>query len=74
MYHNEPSLCLKALGLYGIECLQISGQINVTLRNERIKAFNNADDKGPRVLLVSNVGTVGLNIDRACILIFLVKC
>ncbi|KAJ3525636.1 hypothetical protein NM688_g8374 [Phlebia brevispora] len=66
--HNM--LIRKLLRLYGIECIEINGTMSLKKRAENLAKFMNSDANGPRVLLVSNIGTVGLNIDKANILIF----
>ncbi|KAH9048618.1 P-loop containing nucleoside triphosphate hydrolase protein [Lactarius deliciosus] len=54
---------------HGIKALSIHGKIKQQDRTKRLKEFMESGRNGARVLLMSNVGTVGLNIACANILI-----
>ncbi|KAJ7571901.1 P-loop containing nucleoside triphosphate hydrolase protein, partial [Mycena floridula] len=49
--------------------LELEGSMPEKARNAVIAQFN--DPKGPRILLISNVGSVGLNLQIACVLVIL---
>ena len=75
-----PAACLlmcsdastKILSLYGVLSLAINGQIAFGKRDEYIQALYN--DKHPaRVLIFSSVGSAGLNLSIADIVIFFVS-
>ena len=64
---NNP-LIKAVLRLHSIEVYKIIGDQKVTERSWNLKVFKIADAAGPRVLLLSSVGAVGLNILEANIL------
>ncbi|KAN0128350.1 P-loop containing nucleoside triphosphate hydrolase protein [Lactarius tabidus] len=53
----------------GIQALSIHGNVGLRDRRKTLEAFKQSGRDGPRVLLISNVGSVGLNIAFANILI-----
>ncbi|KAJ7574206.1 P-loop containing nucleoside triphosphate hydrolase protein, partial [Mycena floridula] len=69
-FPSSYSKIIQALGCLGIPATQIAqldGKMPVKRRSEIIMQFNTA--KGPRVLLLSNVGVTGLNLQVARIMI-----
>jgi superfamily II DNA/RNA helicase len=56
----------------GIKTLSIHGGLSQAVRSKRLEEFKSSGREGVRVLLISNVGAVGLNIAFANILIILV--
>ncbi|KAF7965457.1 hypothetical protein HWV62_43479 [Athelia sp. TMB] len=73
VYSAFPSsnpVITTVLDLYGIEYAIYNGSMSDTARLKSLAAFK--DEKaGPRVLLLSNVGSVGLNLDFANVLIII---
>ena len=62
------------LDLYGVQAAELTGRVPMAKRNSVLCNFKESTrDHGPRVLLLSNVGTVGLNISHANILIMVVS-
>lgn len=61
------------LDLYGIKCIEIHGKMTLLKRKENLEMFKRADRNGTRVLILSGVGMVGLNIPQANILIIVVS-
>ena len=59
--------------MHKIDAFELNGEISVAQRARVLRDFMASDRDGVRVLIVSNVGSVGLNIDRANILIFYVR-
>jgi SNF2 family DNA or RNA helicase len=57
----------------GIHSLTLHGQMSLPKRTEQLETFRHGDRDGARVLLISNVGSVGLNIACANILIIVVR-
>ncbi|KAK7440780.1 hypothetical protein VKT23_016856 [Stygiomarasmius scandens] len=57
------------LQLFGIEFLQYNGEVTPKKRAETVRQFQRPD--GPRVMIISQVGSVGLNLDFANIMIVL---
>ncbi|KAH9019253.1 P-loop containing nucleoside triphosphate hydrolase protein [Lactarius pseudohatsudake] len=62
-------LIKMVLKRHGIKALSIHGKVKQQDRTKRLKEFMESGRNGARVLLMSNVGTVGLNIACANILI-----
>ncbi|KDN38116.1 hypothetical protein RSAG8_09712, partial [Rhizoctonia solani AG-8 WAC10335] len=63
MYTIHRKIMKKALSLVGIESVDYDGRMTPDMRDEALKQFE-TDDK-IRVLLMSNVGTTGLNLTMA---------
>ena len=63
----------KVLKLHGIQTLQLNGSMNMSSRSQALQSFRSSDEKGPRVLVLSNVGMTGLNLPCANILVILVR-
>lgn len=62
---------LKVLSLYGVDSLFIDGHMSFDKRDEIVNRFH---EKGaPRVFIFSSVGSAGLNLSLAHIVIFLVS-
>jgi Helicase conserved C-terminal domain len=61
------------LKLNGIKTLQLEGSTPVSRRPEIINQFKNSTADGPRVLIMSTVGLVGLNLPCANIMIKVVS-
>ncbi|TFK62822.1 hypothetical protein BDN72DRAFT_776663 [Pluteus cervinus] len=62
-------LLRNVLDLYGIKYLHIEGEMTFEERARVVQQF--CDDDDFRVLIFSSVGTVGLNLARACIIFYL---
>lgn len=63
-------LIIRVLGLHGWSAAQINGSMSAKARSDALRKFKQStSSRGPRILIVSNVGTVGLNIPEANILI-----
>ncbi|KAG6903925.1 hypothetical protein DXG01_013848 [Tephrocybe rancida] len=74
IYQEFPSLgplLRNILTLYGIKHVYIDGQTSFQKRNKIVKAFR--EDPTIRVIIISSVGSTGLNLTIACIIIFLVS-
>ena len=63
----------RVLELYGIKSLLFSGIQSVTERAASLEKFKRSKRKGPRVLIVSNVGLYGLNVACANIMVVVVS-
>jgi SNF2 family DNA or RNA helicase len=61
----------KALSLCGRKFVEYDGNISVGARSKAIAEFERSDDT--RIMLLSNVGTTGLNLTMASVVIFLVR-
>ncbi|KAG8711805.1 hypothetical protein FRC08_015403 [Ceratobasidium sp. 394] len=59
----------QALSLVGVESIEYDGHMSPTNRDKALQQFERED--GIRVLLISNVGTTGLNLTTASVVIFL---
>lgn len=57
----------------GVKFLEVSGNITPSERVKRLKQFRASGRDGERVLILSNVGSVGLNIACANIVIIVVR-
>jgi superfamily II DNA/RNA helicase len=62
----------KVLGIHGIPCKGIHGKLTTAQRQKILTDFNHPDS-AERVLLCSDVGSTGLNIQAANI-VFLIVC
>ncbi len=62
---------LKVLSLYGVDSLFIDGNMSFEKRNRVVSCFH--EPNAPRVLIFSSVGSAGLNLSLAHIVIFLVR-
>lgn len=70
--NNE--LIIHVLGLFGRIAVQINGSMSAKNRSAALRQFKESTvTQGPRILIISNVGTVGLNIPEANILIQMVR-
>ncbi|KAG8736462.1 hypothetical protein FRC10_009304 [Ceratobasidium sp. 414] len=67
LYHIPRQIIKKVLALHDIGFREFDGSMTIKARNQALKEFQGQDDI--LVLLMSNVGTVGLNITAASILI-----
>ena len=63
---------LQVFNLYGIEVLRIDGNMPFAKRQTVVDAFHTKGS--PRVLIFSSVGTAGLNLSIADVVILLVHC
>jgi SNF2 family DNA or RNA helicase len=61
----------KVLNLYGIDVMEYNGGMTQQQRGKVLEAFRT--NNGKRVLLLSNVGATGLNLDVASILVIIVS-
>lgn len=57
--------------MHGIDCIKYNGSMTPALRHEALSSFRSPD--GPRVIIVSQVGNQGLNLDCANYLIVIVR-
>lgn len=64
---------LQLMDAYGIKCELLNGHQNEGQKKGAIERFKTSGRDGARVLLMSSVGTVGLNLTCAHIVIFLVR-
>ncbi|KAG9087158.1 hypothetical protein FS749_003132 [Ceratobasidium sp. UAMH 11750] len=67
MFHIPRQIIRKVLKLHGIQYRELDGTMTIKARNVALKQF--LEDEQILVLLMSNVGSVGLNIIRASVLI-----
>ncbi|THG92497.1 hypothetical protein EW026_g8419 [Hermanssonia centrifuga] len=58
----------------GIDCMEITGAAPMAQRTKTLSAFRASGRDGPRVLIISQVGSVGLNIEFANVLVLLDSC
>ncbi|EPS92475.1 hypothetical protein FOMPIDRAFT_1137725, partial [Fomitopsis schrenkii] len=65
------SIIFPLFKAYGIEFELLNGQQSEAHRAAAIERFKRSGREGPRVLLMSSVGTIGLNLTFAHIIIFL---
>lgn len=63
----------KVLNIHNIKFVVVNGNRSLQERQKAITAFREASADGPRVLILSNVGTAGLNLAFACIIVCLVR-
>ncbi len=68
-YHSPYCQILK---LHNIQTLELHGDVPITQRPEVTRRFVSATQDGPRVLLMTTVGLVGLNLPCSNILVKLV--
>lgn len=57
--------------LHGVKCLPLNGTMTTAERTSAIKQFRN--DSETRVLLISTVGSIGLNLTNASVVICFVS-
>jgi superfamily II DNA/RNA helicase len=62
----------QALTLKGLKCLEYDGKMSLAARQQAVDRFERDDEV--RVMLISNVGTTGLNLTMASVVIFVVSC
>jgi SNF2 family DNA or RNA helicase len=62
----------QVLQLHGFEVLEYHGGMTQQQRNKVLRRFRSNDGSTPRILLLSNVGAIGLNLDIANIVIIIV--
>ncbi|KAJ3885134.1 P-loop containing nucleoside triphosphate hydrolase protein [Lentinula edodes] len=67
-FPSMTSLLVKVLDIYGVQCFTIDGNDSFDKRANVVAAFQ--QDGGPRVLIFSSVGTVGLNLSIADVVVF----
>ncbi|EJF55641.1 hypothetical protein DICSQDRAFT_73286 [Dichomitus squalens LYAD-421 SS1] len=70
-FPQNNNLIAQVLKLHGIECYAVNGLKSQGNRDKALGEFQQSERGGRRVLLLSNVGAVGLNIPGANILIVL---
>ncbi|EMD31654.1 hypothetical protein CERSUDRAFT_127231 [Gelatoporia subvermispora B] len=61
----------NVLTLHGIRWVTINGAMTVHARQKALREFKNAGREGPRVMIMSGVGMVGMNIAFANLLVVL---
>ncbi|KAK7682072.1 hypothetical protein QCA50_014658 [Cerrena zonata] len=59
----------QVLNVHGIKHVSIHGSLSLAKRTALIEQFKASDENGPRVLIISSVGTTGLNLAWANILL-----
>jgi SNF2 family DNA or RNA helicase len=64
---------MQVLEANGIKVVTMHGSMSQNKRVELLKEFRNCNRDGACVLLISNVGSVGLNISCANIVIIVVR-
>ncbi|CAE7106900.1 unnamed protein product [Rhizoctonia solani] len=69
MYIIHRKIMKMALSLVGLESVDYDGRMSPEMRDDALKQFE--ADENIRVLLMSNVGTTGLNLTMASVVIFL---
>ncbi|KAF8597007.1 hypothetical protein BDV93DRAFT_513682 [Ceratobasidium sp. AG-I] len=67
--HREIMKQASALKLKGRKCLEYDGKMSPAARAQAIKTFE--EDPDIKVMLISNVGTTGLNLAVASVVIFM---
>lgn len=73
-FHEQAhSRIPKVLRLYGIEILEFNGSMSEKAKAEALAEFKSEDEGTRRVMLLSSVGTTGLNLDFANVLIIVVS-
>ncbi|KAF8431211.1 hypothetical protein L210DRAFT_934667 [Boletus edulis BED1] len=75
IYHEfamMAPLILSILRIYGVDAVAINGTQTIEERDRSVVAFQN--DEKCRVLLLSNVGAVGLNLTAATVVILFDQC
>lgn len=70
LFSGDCLRCFQIYELEGIKPLAITGSTSFEQRAKIVTRFNN--DSSARVLIISRVGSMGLNLTRASIIIFLV--
>ncbi|KAG8688477.1 hypothetical protein FRC11_005391, partial [Ceratobasidium sp. 423] len=69
MYTIHRKIMKRSLSLVGLQSAEYDGRMTPETRDETLKQFESDDNI--RVLLMSNVGTTGLNLTMASVIIFL---
>lgn len=64
-------MIFQILKLYGHNTVMVNGSMEPAERDKSVKAFQAPG--GPSVMLLSDVGAQGLNLQRASILVFVVS-
>src|SRR5882724_9305841 len=59
----------QVLKLHGISTLEVNGNLTAKQRQDSVTKFRQSNSDGPRVLILSEVGIVGLNLPCANILL-----
>lgn len=67
------NLRFQILALFGLKYIEVTGRLAPAARAAALKAFEQGGRDDPRILILSNVGMVGLNIACANILIIVVR-
>lgn len=70
-YSHYQLIVLQILTLYGVKHLYIDGQLSFQQRAKVVAQFRSNPEY--RMLIMSSVGSVGLNLTDACIVVFLVR-
>ncbi|KAG9088945.1 hypothetical protein FRC06_001771 [Ceratobasidium sp. 370] len=68
MYEIHREIIKTALSLKGRRCLVYDGNMSTRIREQVVAQFEKDDDV--KILLISNVGTTGLNLTMASVVIF----
>ncbi|KAG8689469.1 hypothetical protein FRC11_002417, partial [Ceratobasidium sp. 423] len=67
--YEKPRAILKLVfGFIGVRCLEYDGSLTMSARQSVIQEFETNEEVD--ILMISNVGTTGLNITRASIVVF----
>ncbi|TEB32035.1 hypothetical protein FA13DRAFT_1628369, partial [Coprinellus micaceus] len=72
LIYQDDLLVLQVLRVFGAPALALNGSLNYPARERVVKEFK--ESKEYRILIISKVGAVGLNLTCADTLIFLVRC
>lgn len=67
----DANLPLQVFKLRGDECIEYDGRMSPKARDEAVKQFETRDDL--RIMIMSSVGTTGLNLTCASVVIFMVS-
>ncbi|KAG9093689.1 hypothetical protein FRC06_011413 [Ceratobasidium sp. 370] len=62
------TLLSHILELHGIPCLMLNGSMDKVHRDASVEAFQS--EQGPDVIILSDVGSVGLNLQRGSLMLF----
>ncbi|KDQ05985.1 hypothetical protein BOTBODRAFT_87105, partial [Botryobasidium botryosum FD-172 SS1] len=71
------NMLAKVLALHGFPCMTFTGDVPLWKRDALLRDFNQqrahvSDDGRPSwVLIISSIGTTGLNVPRACVMIYM---
>ncbi|KZP14422.1 hypothetical protein FIBSPDRAFT_684637, partial [Athelia psychrophila] len=70
-FPSSSEVITDVLRVYGVELLEFNGSMSEKAKAESLAEFKSEEDGTRRVMLLSSVGTTGLNLDFANVLIIL---